>query len=399
MSRLVLSLLAACSFPHHAGSDPPDAIVDTGSPNTVTVKVAASTKPIVFAYRDGLGPWLQPDPVSDDMYALHVDDDYEVLIGCSTSLGFDTALVAATFADGAQFIACGPSLSAAPSVAVTGQMAQAGSVWMQDQATSAMPAWSFDLSVTPGTHDLIAASPDRIAIQRDLPITGPLTLPALDLTQTGLPLTSVPVTITNPQGDELSSELDLDLDHDSAFLPGTGTAVVAPPRSLLAPTDRQLLWVSATSATTSRYADTTFDGNPTMFTLMPALDGVTFTATDPVSAAWGPLPAYTEVLLEVYDNRGTQRVRATKRWLEATGATKLAFDVDPVPAGFDRRWAIHGGDPHGQVFDVVDDSGPVFYSSSVFGSINGFTARSHARAAEARATRRPSGPARSSPRA
>ena len=330
---------------------------------------------------DGTGPWQVPQETSPGQYALHVTNDYEWVLVCTSGASFDAELQGATFADGAsQFGFCFADGGGSPStVPVTGQMAQAGTIWMYDLATSSTPSWNFTLNVPPGTHDLVAIGVDsRMLIRRNLQITGALTESAIDVDANGTAMTSVPLTINGLGTDTLSTELGLFLSNDLTLIDGTSTMLEAPPASLLLPNDSEFLSLDANTSSTSRTAFTSFTGAETTFTLMPTLAGVTFDASSgTVNASWGALPSYTK--LDLYLDASTasafstQHVSVTKSWLMATGASSIAFDQ--MPPGYDAAWKIDLSGPYLRELEANDDSGSILYGTSYVEDVNGASAR------------------------
>ena len=348
-------------------------------PNLVTLDAGDGLSLIV--YRDGTGPWQVPQETSPGQYALHVTNDYEWLLVCTSGASFDAELQAATYADGAsQFGFCFADGGAAPStVPVTGQMAQAGIISMYDRATSSTPSWSFTLNVPPGTHDLVAVGVDnRMLIRRNLQITAATTESLIDVDANGTAMTSVPLTVNGLGSDTLSTELDLLLSNDLTLIDGTSTMLEAPPASLLLPTDSEFLSLAASTSSTTRTAFTSFTGAETTFTLMPALSGVTFDASSgALKASWATLPSYTNLDMYLAASAAgafsTERVSVSKSWLMATGATSIAFDQ--MPPGYDASWKIDLSGPYVRGFEARDESGSILYGTSYLEAVNGASAR------------------------
>jgi hypothetical protein len=382
MPRLhLLVLVAACNTTAHDQPDAP-AVPDaaTTGPNIVTVEL--SDTPAFVAYRDGDGPWQTPEAMPANTYTLHVTAAYRFLWVCTyPSGGFDAQLELATLDDGphAQFFCESPTQT--PTVAVTGQMAQAGSVSMTDFAKSATAPWTFHLDVVPGAHELVAASSDRVSIQRDLAIAAAETLPTIDVVANGTALDTVPVTITGVgAGDMLGTHVDLSTTHDyNQVWSGTTSTMRTVPASLLHAGDRQVLWVTASTPTTFRGGASIFTGTETTFAMMPPLTGVSFgPASGGLAAMWSNLPPHSQLdfWLDTFASPvvSVQHVAATKHWLDATGATSLTFDSSAP--GYRAEWIVDLAGKYSRTFSATTLVGTTgFFSSEVFEFIAGAVAR------------------------
>ena len=102
-----LVVLAACD---HSSSETPDAhiiVIDSAvdappvAPNTVTVRTYGP--PAFIKYRDGSGAWQSAKQVDTGIYEIAITNDYEVVVVCGSSQGFDSSLFKRTFADGSRF--------------------------------------------------------------------------------------------------------------------------------------------------------------------------------------------------------------------------------------------------------------------------------------------------------
>lgn len=125
----------------------------TGSTSgTTTFTLTVNATPTLIAYRDGAGPWREPDPgtYAGD-YVMHVSADYEVLVVCSDGTGFLSELRRRTVDDAdSDLMYCdGHSYALPGSVAVNGRMLQAGMVAMGDYASSPTAPWDYALAVVP----------------------------------------------------------------------------------------------------------------------------------------------------------------------------------------------------------------------------------------------------------
>src|SRR5262249_216043 len=154
------------------------------------------------------------------------------------------------------FAFCNVPTSTTPptTVAVTGHMTQAGTVVMQDTATSPTAGWDFTLNVAPITHDLVAFDATDMQIQRGLDITGAMTLPTMGVGANGAGMVPTALTINGrAAGDTVTAQLALETQHDFFELDETATSVNAPPPSQLMANDYQFLFVDDQTASTVRY--------------------------------------------------------------------------------------------------------------------------------------------------
>lgn len=410
MKKVALVLiLAAC------GSDPDSVLIDASpspdaipqGPNTVSLRTFGG--PQLVMYRDGAGPWLVPLEVSIGNYELRVTDAYEVVLACSTTGASDVVLHRQTFGDGAtRYGFCDvPSSDPAPmTVQVTGQMAQAGQVYMTDMASSTTAPWTFMLDVTPGTHDLVAVGTNnRILVRRDVTVSAAATLPAVDVVADGVAMTPVPLTINNGVhgGEVFSTDFYWSLRNSSAFLTGASTTLQTPPASLVDASDFTFLSLYATTDAGWRYAFTSFTGAETTFTLPAAPSGITYAeAGGALMASWGTTPDYTELELSLAatsaSNDRRLRVVASRAWLAATGLTQIGFDADPP--GFDPSWNIDLAGPYVRMLTVSDNSGTISYGSTLREAVNAAVLRPlppRARQREIEAARRAMARSRATP--
>jgi hypothetical protein len=346
--------------------------------------------PTFVAYRDGDGVWQTP-VVANGTYKLCVADDYVLETVYVGSNGFSANAFASTYAETIPAVEeCvaepqGPPISI---VAVTGQMTQVGSVWIDSvsEGLSNAAPWSYTLDVGAGVHDVIASNdmygmPGNVLIRRGQDFEATTVEPNIDVVADGTPMAQVSLSVAGLEvGDSMFSSVNLSTSSTYAFeisQQGSGMADLAP-TSLLLPTDEQELDVDAgqgsvPTPTSGEYHDayTTFTGTETSFTLMPYLTGITFTAEPAVSATWSSLPAsYTTV--SVYRSAsfetanqtlGTNEIyaSATQGWIDVNGATSLGFDLSAP--GYDPAWNI--GSNYREDFTVDDDSTSVYYDTGV----------------------------------
>jgi hypothetical protein len=350
MKRLALALLlCACGNDnsHHgllvdAATHDIDADTspDAGPPGPNIVKVTSyGSTPDYIAYRDGSSAWATPTMTGEGMYELKVKDAYVLLAVCVGDAGaIDAEETAATFSTdgGTNYISCtGAAGSNAPptTVAVTGTMKQAGSLFFEDSATSSTANWTFSLNVDPGTHDLIAVDASAIAITRDQAVTAAEALPTVDVSVGGTALASVPITISGSQvGDMVGTEVDLFTanDYDANILSTTNATLTVVPAALLTSNDAEYISAFDESPTAYRVTETN-DPTLTTFPLLPVLTGITFGAGT-VEASWTTLPVTGSTQLIAFGTASmtTSQIAdltVTSSWLAAQSSTSLAFDT------------------------------------------------------------------------
>ncbi|MEO6773338.1 MAG: hypothetical protein ABI467_09965 [Kofleriaceae bacterium] len=382
LARLVVVVvgvlvLAACSNDAHhmttvdvdapgmgSGSSHVDAPPQQGGPNVVDLQVSGD--PDLIEYRDGSGPWIVP-VLAGQAYELHVTDAYQVVLACS-STGVagneDSEQLDATFGDGAhQFMFCqsGGTTTPPATLAVTGQMQQAGKVMFGGVTKSGTTSpWSFSLAVAMGPHDLVAFDATKMQITRDIAVDAAVALPAVDVGANGTAYTNATLSLTGlATGETVQSESLLFTDNDYAQLSQTtDTSVVLAPAALLGQHDFTELDAKVTNMAAGTFRSVwAYDNTTTAFTLPPVLSGVTFGTAVPITAQWGTLPDVSTVVLEAdaftNTNFTVQRVTATQAWLTKAGATSLAFASDA--ANYDPSWNVTPAGAY-LLFEVETDS-------------------------------------------
>ena len=395
MNRIAwLAVLAGCSTKPHdvvtlvdasIDSPPPD-VMQVG-PNAVEIQLLG-TDPDLFVYRDGTGGWLAPDNLGNGRYRLHVTSTYEVVAVCSFDTGvagnFDAEEVAATVDDGKQYVYCGGGGggTAVTPVAVSGTMNQPGTIALGDTASSTTAPWTFNLQVYPGHHDLSAIGNHRMLLQRGLSISAALALPTVDVVNDGLAMGSATLALGGKvAGEVVSSEFDLYTTNEYITVSRTtDDTVELPPAALLDAQDFTYLSIDSRDAANTVYRAVyayDYDGSTTAFTLPSALTGITFATTnDTLNASWAQLPASTSIDLFVFAGGATffqQHVTATKSWLDATGATSIAFDTSAPD--YAAAWKPDLSAQHVRVFGIDDREQTLEYQSEIAEIANGATVR------------------------
>jgi hypothetical protein len=320
-------------------------------------------------------------------YKLHVTNAYEAVAVCSLSAlatNYDAEEVAATVDDGNQFMFCGSDGGGGTTttVAVTGTMNQAGKVMMYDSASGTSAPWNFSLQVPPGTHDLAAIGNQRMLLQRGISITAATALPTVDVVTNGAAMGSATLALTGTTpGETVTSSLALFTTNEYITVSETTDGSVAlPPASLIDSQDFEYLQVdSQNAAHTSDRGVYVFgyDGTSNAYTLPSALSGITYaTPSGALTATWSQLPTYTAVNLTVFTNAapyGQQHLVATKGWLDATGATNIAFDTSAPD--YAAAWKPDLTKSYLRMFGVDDAEAGADYSSSIMDSVNAASAQ------------------------
>ena len=405
-SALVIALMfaAACGNDSHhtttvavdapgmgSGSAHIDAPPQQGGPNDVTLQLFGGD-PDLIVYRDGHGPWLVPTMSGQGAYDLHITDDYQVVVACSSTglaANEDSEQLNATFGDGAhQYVFCGGGGggTAPTTFPITGQMAQAGTVIVGGVSKkSATAAWSFSLDVPMGTHDALAFDATKMQLTRDISVTAAASLPNIDVAANGTAYTNATLALTGlGTGDTTQTDSILYTNNDYIELSQTtnATAVLAPD-SLLGQNDFTELDTNVTNMAAGTFRGaTTYDNTTTAFTLPAVLTGVTFGTAAPLTAHWGTLPASTNVYLAAESFTATtftvQRVTATQSWISETSATSLAFATDAP--NYDSGWNVDPATGY-LSFEVSLDSqtGSLFSGVSTSPQSAQLMTRAHAR--------------------
>lgn len=191
-------------------------------------------------YREGAnGPWQTPTLLKAGTYEGHVSGPYTVMVVCPFEGTASTGLSSQTLDDNHMtWIGC---LFQQPPNFLSGSMVQPGRVTAGDSGQSSTQAnWSFDLEVYPGTHDVVANSAERIAVQRSVVVTGDRTVPTIDLVSQGFAFLPAQVTVTNPlPGDTMRAQTYLQTLRTFAILGSRPLpALIVPPQAML-PGDQQ----------------------------------------------------------------------------------------------------------------------------------------------------------------
>jgi hypothetical protein len=321
-----------------ADSSIPIDAIDAPQSTPVGINTFGGTPPLLLAFRDGEGLWAALDPAAQTF--LVTQPTYELLAVCAQGAAFVTGIAAQAVSDGDVFMPCFSQSSgtAPPTVAITGQMAQPGTVWMYESSAGTTSPWTYALDVTPGTHDFIAADAAKIAIIRNTSISIAGAGPNVDVDATGTAFDSQTFTLTNLGNGTVTNDVELGTAHEFITIPGTSATVPTLPMAVLDPaTDFVLVDLTATDGLKTQSAQEFYQGSfePTV-QLLPELTGVTFTNA---SATWTTLPStFDSASLQVTGTTGNiEEITATPAWL--TGATALAIELTNVP-GYMAAWRV-----------------------------------------------------------
>ncbi len=384
-----LTYLSLCALPLAAACDD-----DPITPAEITISTVRA--PEAIAFRDGLdGEWRTPAPTATGSYKLDVSGPYVVSVVCKAGGDFlvTTRQIARTPEDGRELDLPCEELPEA-NATVTGTMVQPGYLGLAGAlGFSATPDWDFSFAIPAGTFDLIGVSDQKIALRRDLAVSGTMDLGTIDLDQEGAAL--VPVALTAPNAataEMLEAQVSLTTprtDEGHVHVGAPATAKVAPAELLTAGV-RQSVAMVAWSDDANRMVRRDFKaGDATAFTLPEPLGAIQFdTATGALVATWSTLPEHDRILMAVHGSAADDKARGhelevSQRFVAATGATSLKLDTD-VP-GFQADWRPDFSREYLRELSVVRERNGEHASSNVFKLVN---------AEEARQSVRPRGPAR-----
>jgi hypothetical protein len=312
-----------------------------------------TTSPFV-EYRDGAGEWLVPERIDDRRYVLCVDDDYVVLTECQDAVLPATVLwqQSATVEDGPsmEIFACGFFGDPPPELhEVTGEVARAGTLTVGYTTDfSSIGPWHYQIG-TFGPVDIVATdnvqltAPQAIVgIRRGIQVDADTEQRLFDLATEGIPMVPIELPIPNLDPAERLS-LHNEWITPNAFAPismSSTTTFLTVPDELVAVDDLQQIDFWTSLGTRGRGFVTYWPGEPDL-SLLPLLpDDITFDKqSNSQSASWNELPSsYTDLSLRVQTRDIVHTIRASRSWIERTGATSLALDRSSPH--FDPGWSI-----------------------------------------------------------
>jgi hypothetical protein len=263
----------------------------------------------------------------------------------------------------------------APPVArstVHGHLVQAGSVTLGDGAATEIPADSdFDVVTARGTHDLVAISPDPMAVRRSVVVEADRTLTPIDIDAEGQRLLPTAPTITNVISDENLSGLIYLATAETSFLTavsfGAPASLLAAPSSVLSPGLFQTIEIDADDADNSRSSgrDNFRIGDPMIFALPDRLGSVRFAVKDGELSAATDVERGDEFQLVLFPRSAHtvgNVVIASHSFFEATRATSI--ETDSTIPGFQPSWRVDLSEPYQALYTVLTRDGDAWTASS-----------------------------------
>lgn len=346
------------------------------------VRILHQGSPELIAYRDGISEWKILEVTDRRGFDICVTDDYVFMDVCVSGQSFVAFEVRSTVSETPEIGGvrtwgvgvCGEFTIG--SLQVTGRMAQPGTVAIGSQTVlGTSRPWTFNLDVTPGTHDLVASDSSdptvngpRVLIRRSRDFTQSLTEPDIDLSMQGVPMDTITLDAQGLEaGDSLSTIVSLDTANNTyADVSRTSTAsgYVVPAGILIDGDNQTVEFSSGTPGVSSRGAFLSYNGRPISFTLLPKLTGlVSFSLSSPydVMASWASLPPYSYVALRNSGSLGRKRVLASAGWVSRHSVMSFQFDTS-VP-GYKPEWSFVSTN---RSFTLTEDSNEITYFSSIY---------------------------------
>jgi hypothetical protein len=386
---LVAVFGAGCAMDHAPGEpeqpEQPGQPEDPQQPTPTNITILID-QPALLAYRDETSTaWRSVDTGAARSVQIPVTGPYRVIVACVDDSLVSIVEFARTPGDGLTLDEpCLPA-SSRPFV-VRGEMVQPGEVFLGGAGRGESRApWSFELPAAAGTSDLLMLvgafdKADRVAVRRDLAITGDLDLGTIDAEHSDAQ-DLVPVTFTadNADPDEvLTQTTSLTLGNASAILSDSfflddfswNTRLV--PDSVLRANDRQAVSLGASINTTTetvarsvhrRIGRRIHVGDSTSITLPEHNDAITFAASgERLAVTWASLPEHSELSLrrDGLSDDGTfwdHELLLSPLFVAATGATSAALDFTGVP-GFKAEWSVAGTSFQTHGFDASTAGSP-----------------------------------------
>ena len=334
-----------------------------GAPPLPRVKVVTGAPPVLIAFREEAGAeWKTPAGGEDGAYEFEVSGPYRVVVVC-TDTGDAVAEYARTPADALVIDhRCG---SREFPLRVRGEMLESGEVFLGGFGRGQSQApWTFALKAAAGTDDFVAyfgsltTGFDRIAIRRDVAITGDLELGTIDAAQEDThPLVATRFTASNLDPAEVRmSNTFLQSGNTNAITglfnhPDQAWQIPLVPDDVLRTSDRQRVQLSAdlspSDSPQRRFRAVlraAHAGESMEVAMMAPLGATTFeTTADRVTATWASLPDYggLDLWRESFSSDFSRFVihdlLITRAFVEAVGATSSALDFSDIP-GFRPEW-------------------------------------------------------------
>ena len=363
-----VSLLSACA------NDEPDTDEASASVTEATrITIKTDGAQALVAYRDFTDPtWHLADAKSATKYVARVHGPYLVTAVCVTDIVFNGTVFghnvnvlqyARTRTDGTLLIA-NTCHTSPPTLDVSGQMAQSGSVLLGDSVASSPagpdPAWTFQLPVRKGTYTLYAPAlfSPFIVIRRGLQVRRSMVLAPIDPEVEGQLLDTASFTPTNAS--IFDTQAVVRIQQQSGQVPvtvssGSPESEAVVPNSGLSADDNQT--VSMQAPTQDFFSDlerTTLRasrrpwriGDDPSFTLPDLFDNPSWAldGNGDNAVSWRSLPPFSVFTVRDFGNgedpsfTTDYEIDASPSFLATTAVATLTFDTQ-LP-GFQPAWRI-----------------------------------------------------------
>jgi hypothetical protein len=343
--------------------------------------VETDVPPMVVAVRDVTSTgWRGVSTAGTHTFDLVVAGPYQIVVVCGPAFDgavFDDAVLVAVYARSPSDLpllqhTC--SARALPTFTVSGTMVNPGQInlgYVEDSSTTSN--WSFSLHPEVGSYDLVllqqnSVDPPRIALRRDLEVTGDLDLGTLDVAQEpGHALVEISFAVPSLQpGEQLSSGLELRTGTTTASLPAflvfplghnapPSWSMSLVPDAALRASDRQIALLAAYTLSTSegilyeRIRSVARDmhvGDTVPWSLPEPIGPVAFEmAAHRVTVAWSSLVDYSDIFLSFSSRPAdhslgpAHELILSRAYIEDVGTTGATLDVTGVP-GIPPEWQI-----------------------------------------------------------
>lgn len=361
-------------------------LLSCSSPEAIHLRIPGT--PVLVAYRADSGEtWKQPTGAPDGAltrYDVMANNTVEIIVVCVRGSGsYYTQELMTSVADWGSISKFWPSPApcppgpVGPTAVVSGQMAQAGAVYLGYTGdSSSMSPWTYQLTVPEGKADIVATDGTVLGIRRDQQIVGDTNELPIDLSTDVEALQAMTLSVSDVESDDsISSFSYLYTDNSTLACLSEGATVTVDvaPGSLLKPGDEQIVDIVTMSTGSvfpifGRGIHGVFSGQPlASYELMPRVESPMYGASS-VSASWASLPGdYTMASISYADGVNTQWIAASRDWISQFG-NSITFDSPPE---FDSIWSVSLTAP-AHAFGasrVILEPDVVIYSSDVVDQI------------------------------
>jgi hypothetical protein len=314
-------------------------------------------------YRDAGDDWETPAVSDDEGGIICVQNVYTVMLVCEdlispgqSDASSRTRIIQhqATTSDGV-VLDFGDCHAPARPLTISGEMAQPGFAFIGDNGVgSPTGPWKFEINTTPGSHDLIAtdnadlfSNRARLLIRRGLDVsTGDIG--GIDLTDARTTSDFTAEVANSEPDEEQGIEAHWHTAGASALVTQSNTLTTGiVPSDLLVDGDQQTITLFLRGTRTLRTASAILSIPPLPpLQLLPRLpENINFSNEENTyTVTWTELPvtAFERITLSLSEFRGSlfvfHDVRATARWVQATGELSLRTDVSSPR--FEPRWLV-----------------------------------------------------------